>query len=182
MISRYARWWISMFQPCRRDCAAIRTFSSALELGRMLVIWYDRAIPLREIRSGESPAMSSPLNTIRPEDGRNTPVRQLKKLLFPAPFGPMIARISPRPTSKLTRLRAVRPPKRRIRSSVRRSVAGALSPATSAGTATSNETPAVTYVEVNLQAGGKIVFSFGTTSTMWCLPSLMSKMNSRTNA
>ena len=28
----------SMFQPCRRDCAAMRTFSSAEALGRMLVI------------------------------------------------------------------------------------------------------------------------------------------------
>ena len=28
--------------------------------------------------------------------GRSTPVRQLKKVLFPAPFGPMMARISPR--------------------------------------------------------------------------------------
>ena len=28
--------------------------------------------------------------------GRSTPVRQLKNVLFPAPFGPMIARISPR--------------------------------------------------------------------------------------
>src|SRR4029079_3955800 len=33
-----------------------------------------------------------------------------------------------------------------------------------------------------LHAGGNTVFSFGTTSRMWCLPFLMSKMNSRRNA
>ena len=69
-------------------------------------------MPLREIRSGGSPVMSSPSNRMRPDVGRSTPVRQLKKVLFPAPFGPMMARISSRPTSKLTPLSAVRPPKR----------------------------------------------------------------------
>ncbi len=29
----------TMFQPCRRDCAAMRTFSSVVAFGRMLVIW-----------------------------------------------------------------------------------------------------------------------------------------------
>ena len=31
--------WRTMFQPCRRDCAAMRTFSSAVAFGMMLVIW-----------------------------------------------------------------------------------------------------------------------------------------------
>ena len=39
MMSRKSRWWVSMLQPCRRDCAAMRTFSSVVALGRMLVIW-----------------------------------------------------------------------------------------------------------------------------------------------
>src|SRR5690349_3728166 len=72
------------------------------------------------MRSGERAVMSPPSNMIRPDDGRSTPVRQLKKVLLPAPFGPMTARISPRCTAKLTLLRAVRPPKRIVRSSVRR--------------------------------------------------------------
>src|ERR1700730_12243237 len=108
-----------MLQLCRRDWAAMRTFSKAVTLGRMLVIWYERAMPLREMRSGESPVMSSPLNSIRPEVGRRIPVRQLKKVLFPAPFGPMIARSSPRPTSELTLLSAAKPPKRTVNISVR---------------------------------------------------------------
>ena len=32
-------WWVNMLQPCRRDWAAMRTFSSVVALGRMLVIW-----------------------------------------------------------------------------------------------------------------------------------------------
>src|SRR5689334_3941701 len=97
----------------------MRTFSSAVAFGRMLVIWYERAMPLREMRSADAPATSSPSNRICPEEGRNTPVRQLKTVLFPAPFGPIIARTSPRSTAKLTRLSAVRPPKRTVRFSVR---------------------------------------------------------------
>ena len=59
-------------------------------------------MPFCEMRLGGRPAMFSPLNRMRPEVGRMTPVRQLKKVLLPAPFGPMMARISPRLTSKLT--------------------------------------------------------------------------------
>src|SRR2546427_13094535 len=67
-----------------------------------------------------SPAMSSPLNTIRPLVGRSTPVRQLKKVDFPAPLGPMIARISPAGTPRDTLLRAASPPKRTVSPSVLR--------------------------------------------------------------
>ena len=42
--------------------------------------------------------------------------------------------------------------------------------------------PGVSKDQLNVQADGNSVFSFGTTSMMWCLPSLMSKMNSRRNA
>src|ERR1700730_1175822 len=103
----------------------MRVFSSVVALGRMLVIWYERAMPFCEIRSGDSPVMSPPLNKICPDEGRNTPVRQLKKVLLPAPFGPIIARISPRSTAKLLRFSAVSPPKRTVRSSVRNSGADA---------------------------------------------------------
>src|SRR5436305_171809 len=96
----------------------MRVFSKVVALGRMLVIWYERAMPLREMRSGDAPVMSSPSNRMCPEEGRNTPVRQLKNVLLPAPFGPIIARTSPCSTAKLTRLSAVRPPKRTVRSSV----------------------------------------------------------------
>src|SRR6266850_3847990 len=67
---------------------------------------------------GGSPAMSSPLKMIRPLVGRSTPVRQLKKVDFPAPLGPMIPRISPAGTTKDTLLSAASPPKRTVSASV----------------------------------------------------------------
>src|SRR5262245_44840637 len=76
-------------------------------------------MPRREMRSGGRPAMSAPPNRMRPLVGRRTPVRQLKNVLLPAPLGPMIARISPRGTAKLTLFSAVRPPKRTVNPSVR---------------------------------------------------------------
>src|SRR5713226_9054493 len=81
-------------------------------------------MPFCEIRFDGSPVMSSSWNKMRPESGRRTPVRQLKKVLLPAPFGPMIARISPRWTSKSTLSRAARPPKRTVKPSVRRTARG----------------------------------------------------------
>src|SRR5258705_9622481 len=75
---------------------------------------------LREIAWGGNPAMSSPLNSIRPLVGRSTPVRQLKNVDFPAPLGPMIPRISPRGTEMVTLLTAARPPNRTVSASVLR--------------------------------------------------------------
>src|SRR2546430_12187673 len=97
-------WW--------RDWAAMRTFSSTVAPGRMLVIWYERAMALREIRFGGSPAMSSPANRMRPALGCSTPVTQLKNVDLPAPLGPMMARISPAGTAMLTSFNAVKPPNR----------------------------------------------------------------------
>ena len=90
-------------------------------------------MPFCEMRLGGSPVMFWPLKRTRPEVGRMTPVRQLKNVLLPAPFGPMMARISPGITSKLTPLSAVRPPKRTVRSSVRSAAAGALPRSTAGG-------------------------------------------------
>src|SRR3990172_7508692 len=78
-----------------------------------------RAFAMRRDSPG-SPAMSSPSKTIRPAVGRSTPVTQLKNVDFPAPFGPMIARTSPRGTATETSLSAVSPPKRTVSRSVRR--------------------------------------------------------------
>src|ERR1700736_897618 len=146
-----------MLQPCRRDCAAMRMFSRVVALGRMLVIWYEREMPLREMRSGESPVMSSPLNRMRPDEGRSTPVRQLKNVLLPAPFGPITARISPRGSSKLMALSGATPPKRMPRSSVRSTGGEAPAPADSAGASATDEGSAATSDEANLQDGGNSV-------------------------
>jgi len=39
LMSANALWCAIMFQACRRDCAAMRTFSSAEAFGKILVIW-----------------------------------------------------------------------------------------------------------------------------------------------
>src|SRR5262244_3866675 len=113
------------------------------------------------MRSGDSPVMSAPSNRMRPEVGRNTPVRQLKNVLLPAPFGPITARISSRTTAKLTLLSAVNPPNRIVRSSVRNMLAGAPAAAVIAGGVASKTETLATYVlttQLNVQAGGNIVF------------------------
>src|SRR5215470_1296288 len=110
-----------MFQAWCRDCTAMRTFSSTVAPGRMFVIWYERAIAFFEMRCGGSPAMSSPAKIMRPAVGRRTPVTQLKNVDLPAPFGPMMARISPGCTAMETLFSAVSPSKRTVRPSVRRS-------------------------------------------------------------
>src|SRR5471030_3020164 len=77
-------------------------------------------MPFCEIILDGKPVMSSPSNRIRPLVGRSTPVRQLKKVLLPAPFGPMMARTSSRLISKLIWESAASPPNRTVNSSVLR--------------------------------------------------------------
>src|SRR5246127_470773 len=81
-------------------------------------------MPFCEMVLEGSPVISSPLNRMRPEVGLSTPVKQLKKVLLPAPFGPMMAHTLSRLTSKLTWESAARPPNRTVNSSVLRTGAG----------------------------------------------------------
>ena len=122
-------------------------------------------MPFCEIALEGRPVISSPLKMMRPPVGRSTPVRQLKKVLLPAPFGPMMARTSSRATSKLTWESAARPPKRTDSSSVLRIGADA-APRPFAGERTSIDGSARTYAE-NLQAGGTMVLSLSTVSSSW---------------
>src|SRR3954464_9201005 len=66
----------------------------------MLVIWNERASPLRARFGAESGVTSSPPKTMRPESGRRLPASWLMKVVLPAPFGPMMACVSPSRTSK----------------------------------------------------------------------------------
>jgi len=171
-------WW--------RDWLAMRTFSRTVAPGRMLVIWYERAIALREMACGGNPAMSSPLNTIRPLVGRITPVSELKNVDLPAPFGPMIPRISPRGTERLTLLTAARPPNRTVRASVVRSGVESVR-ADTLWRMTRNvpirwNAPGPRCLYANLQAGGTSVFSLAMVSSSLCLLFWIVKMNSRRNA
>src|SRR5215468_11072356 len=103
----------------RYVCAATRTFSSTLRCGNTLVIWYDLATPRRDTRCCGRPVISRPSNQMRPELGGISPEMRRKKVVLPAPFGPMIERSSPRSTSKSTCVTARRLPKLRVRRSVR---------------------------------------------------------------
>jgi hypothetical protein len=122
-------------------------------------------MPFCEIMLGGKLVMSSPLKTMLPPVGRSTPVRQLKNVLLPAPFGPMMARTSSRWTSKLTWDSAASPPKRTVNSSVLRIGADA-TPRLLAGEHMSVTDCALTYEEANLQAGGTTVLSPGIVSTI----------------
>ncbi len=53
--------------------------------------------------------MSSCLNHTRPDDGLRCPLTRLKNVVFPAPLGPMIEKISPFCISKEISLRAFNP-------------------------------------------------------------------------
>ena len=80
-------------------------------------------MPRRKTVGGAAPVTSRPAKTMRPEVGGSAPVMRLKRVVLPAPFGPMIERTSPRETERLTRFTAARPPKRRVSSRVSRRMA-----------------------------------------------------------
>src|SRR5262244_4275760 len=67
---------------------------------------------------GGVPAMSRPSKMIRPEVGVCCPVSRLKKVVFPAPFGPITECSEPSSTSMVTPLTAVSAPKDFVRRSV----------------------------------------------------------------
>src|SRR5688572_22730283 len=77
----------------------------------MLVIWNERARPLRARRAAGRRVMSSPPKAMRPESGRRLPASWPMKVVLPAPFGPMTACVSPSRTSKSMPSHARRAPK-----------------------------------------------------------------------
>src|SRR4051794_11958156 len=66
----------------------------------MLVIWNERARPFLARLGAESGVTSSPAKTMWPESGRRLPASWLMKVVLPAPFGPMIACVSPSRTAR----------------------------------------------------------------------------------
>src|SRR4051812_17471159 len=81
----------------------------------MLVIWKERASPLRDLRGADRAVMSSPAKTMRPLSGRSVPESWAMKVVLPAPFGPMTACVSPSRTSKSMPSLARRAPKLFVR-------------------------------------------------------------------
>src|SRR5262244_2154518 len=56
------------------------------------------------------PSICWPASRAEPSSGGSTPFSTLKSVVLPAPFGPMIPRISPSAIEKLTSLTAFKPP------------------------------------------------------------------------
>src|SRR5205807_3796985 len=72
------------------------------------------------MRSGRRPVMAAPSKVMRPPVGRRNPVMQLNAVVFPAPLGPMMLRISRGRTVNDTSATATSPPKRMVRASTPR--------------------------------------------------------------
>src|SRR5919106_6490996 len=66
----------------------------------MLVIWKERARPMRARFGAGSLVMSAPAKRTMPLSGSRFPASWLIKVVLPAPFGPMTACVSPSFTSK----------------------------------------------------------------------------------
>ena len=67
----------------------IMTLSRAENSSNRVMIWNERAMPLAAMRCGLNPVTSSPPSRTRPRLGFTRPVRTLKKVVLPAPFGPI---------------------------------------------------------------------------------------------
>src|SRR5258707_6102631 len=81
----------------------------------MLVIWKERTSPRRARLCAGSAVMSSPAKRIRPASGTRSPASWPISVVLPAPFGPMIACVSPSSTSRSTLSLASSAPKLLVR-------------------------------------------------------------------
>src|SRR6185369_7997857 len=123
--SSTARALLSACARCgvRRN-APIITFSSTVMPSKVCGTWKVRARPSRALASGVMPVMSWPSNSTLPEVETRSPVRQLKKVDLPAPFGPIKPRMSPCSSVTLAASTALKLPKAFVTSRASRSMGG----------------------------------------------------------
>src|SRR6185437_7535318 len=95
------------------QCAssAACTFSKTVSLGKILVRWNERPMPMPQMRCGGMPVISRPSSSTRPAVGGRWPVMRLNSVDLPAPFGPMTAAICPAATARSTSATARKPAK-----------------------------------------------------------------------
>ena len=93
-----------------RECWPTITFSTADIVANSRMFWNVLAMPIDVITSGRRAVISRPSKAIWPAVGLYSPVSMLKKVVLPAPFGPMIETIERRGIEKLTPSPASRPP------------------------------------------------------------------------
>ena len=84
----------------------------------MLVSWNERPMPSLVRAEAGSPVTSRPLKCTRPSVGRYWPLSRLKKVVLPAPLGPMMDFSVRGAMSSVTWSTATWPPKRMVRSRV----------------------------------------------------------------
>ena len=129
------------FSP-RWSGAASFMFSMTVSLERALVSWKVRTIPYWGNLWAGAFDIEAPSKLHSPSSGSPKPVRQLKKVVLPAPFGPMRAVIEPRWISRCSTSTAVRPPKRRTTLSATTIGSGLATPGSDATPASCSRTRA----------------------------------------
>ena len=77
-------------------------FSATVRLGTSIKCWCTMPMPCEMAAVGEAIETFSPLTRISPSVGCSRPKRIFISVLFPAPFSPISACISPRRTEKST--------------------------------------------------------------------------------
>src|SRR5688500_12156803 len=94
--------------------AGTSTFSRTVSSSNGRSVWKVRPHPARALRKGGERVTSRSNRKTFPARGRTKPVRALKRVVLPAPFGPMSPRISPVRRDRDTLSTAVTPPKRTV--------------------------------------------------------------------
>src|SRR5262249_48438928 len=107
-----------------RRKAPIITFSSTDMRSKVCGTWKGRASPSCARASGVSAVMSWPSKKTLPSVAGRSPVRQLKKVDLPAPFGPIRPRMSPCSRVTLAESTALKLPKAFVTSRASRSMGG----------------------------------------------------------
>ena len=74
------------------------TFSATVMRGNSRVVWNVRAMPSAAMACGFHPVIGRPRNLTTPDAGFSAPAMMLSVVVFPAPFGPISARMSPSAT------------------------------------------------------------------------------------
>src|SRR5215469_8214385 len=109
-----------------RRKAPIITFSSTDMRSKVCGTWKVRASPSSARASGIRAVMSWPSKNTLPAVAAKSPVRQLKKVDLPAPFGPIRPRMSPCSSVTLAESTALKLPKAFVMSRASRSMACSL--------------------------------------------------------
>src|SRR6516165_2734531 len=121
--SSTARAFASAAARCEeRRKVPIITFSSTVMPSKVCGTWKVRASPSAARASGVKSVMSCPENSTLPEVVLRSPVRQLKKVDLPAPFGPIRPRMSPCSSVTLAESTALKLPKAFVMSRASRSM------------------------------------------------------------